>query len=265
MKKILICGFMLVLVFIAVSLKINDKKNESVLYSWSMDALDDEDLLDIIKKHNVHLLYQDFNTKYLEGSNDEFIKKMLEIDAEVYHLCGEIEWGLEKDASSMIKEIDKVIFFNKNVSNKIKGIIFDIETYQNSIEEFDFSLYVSNMKKAYEYAKKNNIKMHIAIPIWFDKININELEDLIQNGCDGISLMNYNIKNTLENMRIEIELAKKYNKDINTIYEINFLNDNYFSSYDEIDLDFKKIYKKYSYSKLKKAYHHYTKMKENYD
>lgn len=58
-------------------------------------------------------------------------------------------------------------------------------------------------------------------------------------------------------MENEIKFARKYNKNINTIYEVEFgIKENTFSSYEEIDEDYKKIRAHYKYDKLKKAYHH---------
>lgn len=266
MKKILLLSLGIFLLIVILLLFQDDKIENNILYSWSMSALTDNELLDIIDKYHISTLYQDFSTEYLKGQEDTFMIYMKNKKVEVYHLCGEKEWALEKNAISMKKEIDKVVTYNQSSSYKIKGIVFDVEPYQNekNIEEnFDFSLYVSNMRKAYKYSKSKGLEMVIAIPIWFDNINEKLLEELIKDCCDEISLMNYNIKYTKEHMQKELEYAKKYHKSINTIYEINFGDDNYFSSYKEIDKDFEKLQAYYGYEKLRKAYHHYDKMKED--
>lgn len=264
-KTLLLC--LGIFILIVMLLLIHDNKIENnILYSWSMSALTDNELLDVIDKYHISTIYQDFSTEYLKSHDDTFMIYMKNKKVEVYHLCGEKEWALEKNAISMKKEIDKVVAYNQTSSYKIKGIVFDVEPYQNekNIEEnFDFSLYVSNMKKAYKYSKSKGLKMVIAIPIWFDNINEKLLKKLIKDGCDEISLMNYNIKYTKEHMKKELKYAKKYNKSINTIYEINFKDDNYFSNYKEIDKDFEKLQEYYGYEKLRKAYHHYDKMKED--
>lgn len=265
MKKILVLLIGILLLSTMLLLFQNKNIETNILYSWNMSALTDNELLDIIDKYHISTIYQDFSSKYLKEQDDTFMIYMKNKNVEVYHLCGEKEWALEENATSMKQEIDKVVTYNQKSSYKIKGIVFDVEPYQNekNIEDnFDFSLYVSNMKKAYKYSKNKGLKMVIAIPIWFDNINEKLLKELIKDGCDEISLMNYNIKYTKEHMQKELEYAKKYNKSINTIYEINFKDDNYFSSYKEIDKDFEKLKEYYSYEKLRKAYHHYDKMKE---
>ena len=265
MKKLIIGLIVISSILIIILMFLNKKEDKSILYSWSMETITDKELLTIIDKHDIDTLYQDFSTEYLSLKDNAFIIKMESNDVDVFHLCGEKEWGYEENAESLKKEIDKVLNYNKSNKYKIKGIVFDIEPYQNekNIENFDFSLYVSILKKAYAYANSNNLKMVIAIPIWFDSIDKKLLEELISDACDEISLMSYNIKYTKEHMKEEIKLAKKYNKKINTIYEINFGEDNYFSNYREIEEDFNKIKNEYQYSNLKKAYHYYEMMKEN--
>ena len=71
--------------------------------------------------------------------------------------------------------------------------------------------------------------------------------------------MNYNIDKTMENISYENEISKKYDKKINTIYEINFSEDNYFSNWNDIKKDYKKL--KEEYGEMGIAYHHYDSIK----
>ena len=173
---------------------------------------------------------------------------------------GERIWGAEEHAVGLIQEINKILTYNQKNTIPIQGIVFDVETYAGNRENFDFQKYLQNMITAYHYAHKNNLYVVVAIPIWFDKINISYLESLIKNACDEISLMNYTNNKTLEHMENEIKFAQKYHKNINTIYQVEFDRENTFSSFEEIDKDFNKLYEFYKYDKLKKAYHHLADM-----
>ncbi len=258
-KKIL----SIVLIGLCCLLMITSKKEENILYSWKMDALEDKELLDIIKKYNIKEIYQDFSTEYLTQNDSKFLKKMKEKGVKVYQLCGDPSWGLDKKATSMKREIDKVISYNKKNEEQIAGIVFDVEPYLHNEENFDFPLFTESMKEAYRYAKKQNLYLILALPVWLDSIDKNLLEDIIKEGCDEISLMNYNIKYTKENIETEIEYAKKYQKKVNTIYEVYSEEQDYFKTDKEINQDFKKIRNHYHYDKLRKAYHYYEKMKQN--
>lgn len=237
------------------------KKTENILYSWSMSALEDPQLESVLKKHNIGILYQDFSSAYLKGTDFTFLKNMRALKVDVYHLSGDPSWGEDAEAKSMKEEIDKVVAYNANNEEKISGIVFDVEPYLHNKEKFDFPLYVEAMKEAYQYAKEQGIYMVLALAVWFDTLDENLLEELIQDGCDEISLMNYNIEYTKERMEEEMKFAKKYNKKVNTIYEIDFGKDGYFESYEAIDHDFWKLKQYYRYPHLKKAYHYYDKMK----
>lgn len=259
MKKII---FGAVLIMLILFLTWNPfKKEKNILYSWSMDALVDNELEPILKQHQIQSLYQDFSSAYLKGTDSEFIARMNKLGIDVYHLSGDPSWGEEKSAKHMKDEIDKVVAYNMNNKEKIAGIVFDIEPYLNNEENFDFPLYVEVMKKAYQYAKSKDVYMILAIAVWFDTIDENLLEELIRDGSDEVSLMNYNIKYTKERIQEEVAFAMKYKKNINTIYEIDFGKDGFFPSYQAIDRDFNSLKKYYNYSKLKKAYHYYAKMK----
>lgn len=259
MKKII---SVILLFILLISLIWNQNtREENILYSWSMDALNDKELKPILKKYQIKELYQDFSSSYLNETDDSFLKDMKKIGVKVYHLCGDPSWGWEKNGTAMKKEIDKVLNFNAKNDYKISGIVFDVEPYLHNEANFDFALFVDSMKSAYKHAKENNLYMVIAIATWFDSVDQELLEELIKNGCDEASLMNYNIKYTKENIQDEINYAQKYQKPINTIYEIDFASKDHFSSYEAIDADYKAIQKAYKYKKLKKAYHYYEKMK----
>lgn len=252
-----------ILIIVCLFLIITSKQENNILYSWSMDALEDKELFDIIKKYDIKEIYQDFTTDYLSKNDSAFLKQMKEKKIKVYQLCGDPSWGLDRKATQMKKEIDKVISYNQRNEEKIDGIVFDVEPYLHNEEDFDFPLYAASVKEAYQYAKKKNLYVVLALPVWLDSIDKNLLEDIIKEGCDEASLMNYNIKYTKENIENEIEYAKKYQKKVNTIYEVYSDEQEYFKTKKEMDQDFKKIQKYYHYEGLRKAYHYYEKMKQN--
>lgn len=249
MKKIL--KVVITFFIMSISFGCNNKvENNRILYSWHMKNISDIKLIKTIKKLNINILYQDFSTDYLNGNDSTFIEKMNKNNVKVYHLCGDSSWGI-KGNNKTIKEIDKVINYNKNNEYKISGIVFDIESY--TLDSYNENNYIEIIEKAYEYCRKNNVYMILCIPTWMKK---NTLEKLIYNS-DEISVMNYNINKTISNIKEEISLAKQYNKKVNTIYETNFNNKKYFSNFNEIEDDYQKIINNYDYS-ISIAFHHYN-------
>lgn len=153
---------------------------ENIVYSWRENAYqDNEKTKRILKKFSIKYLYQLFHEDFLESQNEKFLDEMSNLGVTVYHLCGEREWGIENNAKGMIKEINKILKFNQKSKFPIQGVVFDVETYVGNRDNFDFKKYLDNMILAYNYAHQNNVYVVIAIPVWFDKINISYLETLI--------------------------------------------------------------------------------------
>lgn len=256
MKKYI---FIVIILFVIVSCMIlllgiikKDNVNYGIMYSWNNDIFDNSNSLEILENNNIKVVYQYFNKDNFDYS---VLKNYKDID--FYYLCGERDWI--DDISFVKNEIDYVYEVNKK-DDILKGIVFDVEPYVENKDDFDFLKYVEIFEKAYKYASSKGIKMIICIPTWFNTIDEKLLEKLILNS-DGVSLMNYDTKYTLENIEEEVEYARKYNKEINTIYELDFSKD-YFKSMDEIKEDFSRIDKHYHYDKLSIAYHYFTDLIE---
>ena len=262
MKKNIIAVFtaiVLLLTFVMVFI-FNTKKDviTSILYSWHMSTLNDEQLNDVITLLNVDEIYQHFSSDYLNNSDNEFIKKMNLNNINVYHLCGDPSWDT---SDKIIEEIDKVKKYNSNNYYKISGIVLDIESY--SKKDFDQKKYLKALKEAYKYAKSNNIYVVLDIPTWLEKYGDDYLEDIISSTCDEISIMNYNINKTISSIEKEVEYALLYNKKVNTIYEINFNEEGYFKDYNSIKDDYIKLNSYYNKVQVKIAFHHYDSIIEN--
>lgn len=258
MKKIVFVFLIILVVLVFV----NNKKNDIILYSWTQEEMEEPLFLEILKEMKVNILYQDFKTDYLNKNDHTLIKEFHDKNIKVYHLSGEKEWAYNFD--SIKKEIDKVINYNKS-GEKLDGIVLDIEKYLDGVDFFEEQKYLQTMKEAYTYSKNNDIYMVLAIPYWFDsKYGESFIEQIIKYGCDEVSVMNYKINHTLNGISNEIKYSKKHNKKINTIYEIDFNDEEKFGSYKEINNDFKNIQKKYKYKELGIAYHHYRTVKDVY-
>lgn len=265
MKKTII-SLLLIIFFMAIlsidKLGIFSSNKLASLYSWNLDLVteDEDKFYDVLKEYKIGILYQDFSTDFLEDDDDSFIRDMSSFGIEVYHLNGDPSWGTKGGAKRIKKEIDRVSDFNDQTEYKIKGILLDIEPYiserEEKFDEDDFEIYVEEIEKSYQYSKERDVEFIIAIPYWFDSISSSLLERLIQS-TDGISVMNYHIDKTIKNIETEVELARKYKKKIDSIYEIKYEDEESFGSKDEIVQDFKEMEEHFSYDLLKISYHHY--------
>lgn len=262
MKKILYISSTLFIMILGIIFFF--PKNETrILYSWDLEEIiEDENTFEkVLKEYKINTIYQDFTKEFLDNQDDSFISNITSKNIEIYHLAGDPSWGTKNGFEKIKKEIDLVIQFNQNTIHKLKGIVLDIEPYADEIiEEFEldsFKDYVEEIKKTYSYTQEENLELILAIPYWFDHISTDLLEELIQN-TDGISVMNYIPNKTSENIKEEIQYAKKYQKQINTIYEIDKNNE---ITLKEIEKDYQEIKKENQLKSLGIAYHYYKTMK----
>ena len=109
------------------------------------------------------------------------------------------------------------------------------------------------------------------MPVWLDSLDEEILEEIIKLDYDHIAYMNYNKKNALENISKEVELAKKYNKKIVNIAELQnpdkhkgllesetFYNDGIIVCNQKLT----QILNKYNYNNLGISYHEYNSLVE---
>lgn len=273
MKKIIIILVVTILFLTTLSFipkksieKDNEVMEEVIMYSWNINNVmsNQEEFEKIKEEYKINTIYQDFDSSFFLDEDNSFMKYMDSLSLEVFQLSGDPSWGRADGFSKIKKEIDRVYEYNKKHKFKIKGVILDIEPYTSEkIEKFsnpDFLIYVNEIKKAYQYSKEKELEMRLSIPYWLDHIDYDLLEQLIEN-TDGISVMNYNIDKTEISIKEEYELAMKYNKKIDTVYEINYGKKNYFASLDDILNDFDKLQE--AYPNLAVSYHHLKSIMNN--
>ncbi len=253
----------ILLLFLIISIfKEEEIVYESSLYSWKLDKVleNKEKFYKILKEYNVKILYQDFTSEYLEEYDDSFIEDMTKQGITVYHLGGDPSWGQTDGYDKIKREIKRVLAFNENVDHPIKGVILDIEPYISEKEEDfskeNFEIYVEQIEKSYSYCQRHELELLLAIPYWFDSIDDELLQKVIKNS-DGVSVMNYKITKTSSKIKREVELANKYDKKIDSIYEIEYGKEGYFASHKEILEDYKKLKEENPSQNLMISYHHY--------
>jgi len=254
------------------------------MFSWDSEVMDSEEkdrFISITKKMDIGSVYQSFPQDLLETDKmKDFISDLRKENVDVYYLTGEREWGLESDGSSFKAEIDKVAAYNDQVktAEKIKGIVVDIEPYLT--EEWDtadeegkqtfFQIYADGMIEAYKYASEKEIPILVCVPNFYDKYWRDGFERLAANGCDGLAVMNYNREKEIEEIEGEIEIARKYDKDVIFIaelqrpgvHELVENNTYYYEGLAALKESFEKMGNYYNYDKLSYSYHYYKPLVE---
>ena len=209
----------------------NAKEHDRAMYSWGHDYIypKNEDILQkVMELTECNILYQEVAYNAPASEVAAFLKRRGEHNQIVYYLCGNASWGIEKDAASMLKQVERVVSYNKSAGNyKFVGIQFDVEPY--CLDDFEanadkyMAQYVKNCKLAYAAAHKEGLLVEVCIPYWWESSYgyQEELEDIIANACDSIAVMNYYKKQTeAEHIETEVELCRKYNKRIINVTEM---------------------------------------------
>ena len=272
------------------TLAINSKANYSI-YSWDQNIMSDyymNDVLNTLKELKITDLYQSFNDNDFESTRTKnFINKLAANNINTYFLTGDAMWY--KNPTEIKTRIDLIADYNSKNTNKIEGIVLDIEPYGSAgygdnISD-GFTTYINTIEEISTYAKEKNVKVVNVIPNWYNKYTIEEkvddtfksqvmslLERLIK-APDRTSIMTYNKEYMFVDMDEEIEIAKKNNKEIESLTEFNRLdeasgiNENltYWVDNNPIGTclnNWNKISEKYNYENLGYSYHHLSVIME---
>lgn len=253
----------------------NAKEHDRAMYSWSHNFIYEskESLLQkVMELTECNILYQEVASNASVNDVAEFLQRRGEHNQTVYYLCGNASWAIEKGATSMLKEVERAVNYNKAAGEyKFVGIQFDVEPYcledfEENAEEY-MAIYVENSKIAYKAAHDAGLLVEICIPYWWESAYgfDEELEDLIANACDSVAVMNYYKKQKeIEHIESELELCKKYNKRIINITETipagqhGLTEDNtyYKDGIDAIENMWNTLDGFFQYEKLGYAYHY---------
>lgn len=252
------------------------------IYSWNIDDIDIEKIEKVSEDLDINSFYQYISTSQINESQDfkKLVNDLKAIKVNTYLLCGSCEFAYDTNIIEIKKIIDEIEKYNLNNEIKVEGIVLDAEfyldeKYSNETKVECFNIYYQNMKKAYEYASEKEITFVLVIPYWLDTtFGTENLDLLIKNACDSVEVMNYHKAGSKEHIKNEILCAKKYNKSIVTISELQKENQEndvtseitfYKDGLKACQKDMMLILKKYKYNKLGYAYHTYNYLIELYD
>ncbi len=256
------------------------------LFFWGVENVNFEEFDEVVTALQIETIYvgSESPDKPLDLNSNQFkltFAHSKQNKLNMYVIYDQNHADFNQNETEIQTLIDKVDEFNKNSNYKISGVAVDwefhtTEEYKNltSNEERVSMLqdYVNVMKTTYTYAKEKNQKFVACIPTFYDKLNESCLEEIIKEGCDYVQLMNYEKANMIENMAKEMEFAKKYNKHIETIAELQKPTENHGGITEEITFfndgidkcqdKFDEIDDHYNYRELDFCYHFYDPVLE---
>ena len=158
----------------------------------------------------------------------DYLKRRKEKGQRVYCLAGASDWGVEEDGASMLEAVRITAEWNKKRAERKVGLpaLFSMWSrifWKNgmTIRRAVWNSMQPTGIQAYQSAREEKLAVIICIPNFYDRIGLSELlEKIIEEGCDGIAVMNYNKKNEAGQIEEELRLAEKYGKGILNITEM---------------------------------------------
>ena len=251
--------------------------NNSVLYCWDFEQSlasyrdDFYDMLDELKITSVYFCFDPTNFTTHKEETKKFISDLNQRKISVLALSGDPSWSYTNE-NAKNNFLAPILSYNKSVKSneKIIGVVLDTEpagtTRWQQNESNALKDYVDTQIELYKYVKSNNLLCIQCIARWFDEVNTTALEDLVENGCDGISVMNYWKSAMVGSIATEMNYAKKHNKFIDSIAEFGEPNEGdggenvtfYNDGIDVAKVKYKEVKDTYNYNRLGMAYHDYT-------
>lgn len=292
MKKVKFIIIFLLIIILVLQMTVTYAKTEGIngkqtsMYLWGINEIDYTTFDKVVNYLNINTIYvgrtdtseeRDLTSKEYEALFAYAKEKEL-----VSYIVYDEKYAEQDENLVKIKElIDQVDEYNKTSEYKVCGIAIDSEFH--TIPEYEqasqakkvemYEDYVESMQIAYEYAKIKNLKYVACIPTWYDLLDVNQTEKLIKDACDYVQIMNYEKANMDSAIDKEVELAKKYNKPIENIAELQKTGPNgvteeitfYDDGIEACNEKFDAIDKKYEYEKLSFCYHFYNPLLELLD
>ncbi len=254
--------------------KAEDFVSETSIFSWEEEYIlpeMEDDVEKAMEKLNCKAVYQQITQEAEETQVLDYLKRRKEKGQRVYYLAGASDWGVEEDGASMLEAVRITAEWNKKSGTEggFAGIVFDVEPYL--LEEWDdnqescMEQYAANCIQAYQSAREEKLAVIICIPNFYDRIGLSALlEKIIEEGCDGIAVMNYNKKNEAGQIEEELRLAEKYGKGILNITEMQMQgyhglteeNTYYDDGFEAVADSWEKLKAKYPYKRLGFSWHY---------
>ena len=195
------------------------------LFSWGGEVLEPArraGVLDTLHRLAADDLYQERP----EGEEEQavsFLCDMEKAGIQVLLLTGRPEWGLDPQAAALKEEVDRASALAKRSGGALEGLMVDVEPYLTQSWEEDEARvmegYVSAMVAARQYANRQGLALLACIPYWYDNDHSEALARLIEEGCDGVAVMNYYRSGEASHIQAEADLARAAKKPVVCIFE----------------------------------------------
>lgn len=204
----------------------NTKNYGTWLWNTRKIVENPDSLVNFLKENRFNEIYLQIDPKLEDKYYRYFIKIANSNGIKVYALDGNPMWALKNNRRELDSFLNWVIKYNnsKAQDEKFIGIHLDVEPYILSLWQTNRNKVISDYVEYISYIKgfcaKNNLKVAVDIPFWFDEIKIPKqkinLAEYTISQVDSINIMAYRdrAQSIIDIVKNEINYGKKYNKNI---------------------------------------------------
>lgn len=200
------------------------------LFSWDSSVMESnqrERMFDLMEQQKLTVLYQYISSDTQIELVQEFLTAASQRGVAVWLLTGEPAWGLDPEGARMVDAVKRASSYHAGLPEECRfvGILMDCEPYLT--EEWDeepdevMESWVCAMEQGRRAANRKGLLFSACIPYYLDtKGYQSQLEELIQNGCDTLAIMNYYKENEAAHIQTELALARGEDRPVTVIYEL---------------------------------------------
>ena len=179
----------------------------------------------------------------------------------------------------MRKEVGFVVSLKERLGDTGPvGLVLDVEPYltdtyrKNPKRTMD--IYLSAMRRTYDYARERGVELIICIPYFFDSKGFpDHLEALIEEASDGVAVMNYYKEGERKNLETEMGFARRAGKRLINIaelqrpgtHDLTERNTYYHDGLPAVGQSFEALTEYFDYVGLTFALHDYTALRKVLD
>jgi hypothetical protein len=197
-------------------------KSGNGLFSWHDEVFEADErqiLFQLMRDQGLTELYQDVPFDMPVSQIKEFAADCAKNGIKAYLLIGEPEWALDQDGTALRAQIQRAALIG------FFGVMVDVEPGSTDEWKEDREPVMETMTKSFLRGKsaagENGLEMIVCLSYYYDDYGFeDELETIVERGCDALAIMNYNREDEIGQIETEAALCKVYGKRLIHIYEL---------------------------------------------
>ncbi len=199
-----------------------EKRGGDGLFSWHDEVFEEDErgiLFRLMRENGLTEIYQDVPSDTPVPLIKDFAAECRENGIKPYLLVGAPEWALDRSGAGLRAEIQRAALMG------FEGVMVDIEPGSTDEWKEDRAPVMETMTRVFlrgkAAAEENGVEMIVCLSYYYDDYGFeDELETIVESGCDALAIMNYNREDEAGQIETEAALCKACGKRLINIYEL---------------------------------------------